>query len=105
MVWYCSDVTKAAVLVLSDFEPWVGSPETIIVSSSVAGWYTGRARESITGAQCLTCFLHDLLGLAPYSRVLTQKLIVSQLIKKLTIFYGTLRFITVFTRARRVPIA
>jgi hypothetical protein len=43
MVWYCGDITKAAILVLSEFQPWVGSPETIIISSSVAG---SRERKS-----------------------------------------------------------
>jgi len=33
------------------------------------------------------------------SRVLLEKLIVTQLVKKLPVFYGTRRFITVFTRA------
>jgi hypothetical protein len=34
-----------------------------------------------------------------FSRVLLEKLIVTQLIKKFPAFYGTLRFIAMFTRA------
>jgi len=37
------------------------------------------------------------LPLTPWSRVL-EKMIVTQLVKKFTAFYGTRRFITVFTR-------
>jgi len=32
------------------------------------------------------------------SRVLLEKLIITQLVKKFSILYGTLRFITMFTR-------
>jgi hypothetical protein len=38
--------------------------------------------------------------LSTVSRVLPQKLIVTQLVKKFPAFYGTRRFITVFTRTR-----
>jgi hypothetical protein len=37
--------------------------------------------------------------LIPRSRVLLEKLIGSQLVKKFPAFYGTQRFITAFTRA------
>jgi len=37
--------------------------------------------------------------LSPWSRVLLEKLTGSQLVKKSPTFYGTHRFITVFTRA------
>jgi hypothetical protein len=36
--------------------------------------------------------------LTPWSRFLLENLIVAQLVKKLPVFYGTRRFITVFTR-------
>jgi len=36
--------------------------------------------------------------LTPWSRVLLEKLIVTQLVKRFLTFYGTQRFITVFTR-------
>jgi len=39
--------------------------------------------------------------LTPWRRVLLEKLTVTQLVKKLPIFYGTWRFITMFTRARQ----
>jgi hypothetical protein len=35
-----------------------------------------------------------------WSRVILEKLIITQLVKKLLAFYGTRRFITVFKRAR-----
>jgi len=41
--------------------------------------------------------------LTPWSRVLLEKLIRSQLVKKFTVFYGTQRFITAFTRAATWP--
>jgi hypothetical protein len=37
--------------------------------------------------------------LTPWSRILLQKLIVPHLVKKFPAFYGTQRFITVFTTA------
>jgi len=37
--------------------------------------------------------------LTPWCRVLLEKLTGSQLVKKSPIFYGTRRFITIFTRA------
>jgi hypothetical protein len=37
--------------------------------------------------------------LTPWNRVLLEKLIVTQLVKKFPAFYGTRRFITVFKRA------
>jgi hypothetical protein len=39
-------------------------------------------------------------NISKYSRVLLERLIVTQLVKKSLPFYGTLRFITVFTRSR-----
>jgi len=38
-------------------------------------------------------------SLAPYSRVLLEKLIVTKLVKKIPTFYGSKRFIIMFTRA------
>jgi hypothetical protein len=49
--------------------------------------------------------LHNLIPLTPWSLVLLEKPTVAQLLKNFLTFYGTRRFITVFTRARqRVPI-
>jgi len=42
--------------------------------------------------------------LTPWSRVLLEKLNVSQLIKKFPAFYGTRRFIAKFTRARHLSL-
>ena len=40
----------------------------------------------------------------PWSRVLLEKLTASQLLKKFPAFYGTRRFITALTRARRLSL-
>jgi len=41
--------------------------------------------------------------LTPWSRVLLEKLTSLQLVKKLSAFYGTRRFITAFTNAPTCP--
>lgn len=38
----------------------------------------------------------------PCSRVIHEKLIVAQLVKKYAAFYGTSSFVIVFTKARRI---
>ena len=43
--------------------------------------------------------------LTPWSRVLLQKLIGSQLVKKFPAFYGTRKFITVLTRSRHLSLS
>ena len=43
--------------------------------------------------------------LTPWSRVLLENLTGPQLVKKFPAFYGTLRFITAFTRARHLPLS
>jgi hypothetical protein len=45
-----------------------------------------------------------LKGLTPWHRVLPEKLIVTLLVKKFSAFYGTQRFITVFTRAHHLKV-
>jgi len=42
--------------------------------------------------------------LLPWNRVLLEKLIITHLLKKFPAFYGTRKFITVFTRFRTIPI-
>jgi hypothetical protein len=45
--------------------------------------------------------LQYLYFLTPFCRILFEKLIVTQVVKKISYFlYGTRRFITVFTKAR-----
>ena len=44
------------------------------------------------------------INVTTYSLVLLEKLIVPHLVKKFTAFYGTLRFVTTFTRARRLSL-
>jgi hypothetical protein len=43
--------------------------------------------------------------LTPWSKVLLEKLIGSQLVKKFPAFYGTRRFIAAFTRARNLSLS
>jgi hypothetical protein len=40
----------------------------------------------------------EKIKLTPWKRVLLEKLIITQLAKKFPAFYGTQRFITIFTR-------
>jgi hypothetical protein len=42
---------------------------------------------------------------SPWSRFLLEKLAVPQLIKKFPAFYGSIRFITVFTKARHLSLS
>ena len=51
----------------------------------------------------LTYLLTNLF--TTYSRVLLEKLIVSQLVKNFPVFYGTRRFITAFTSARHLSLS
>ena len=44
-------------------------------------------------------------SLIPWSRILLEKLTEAQLVKKFPAFYGTRRFITVFTRARHLSLS
>jgi len=44
-------------------------------------------------------------SLTPWSRVLLEKLTVSQLVKKFSTFYGTRRFITAFTSAHHLSLS
>jgi len=52
-----------------------------------------------------TLFGVEIYLLTPYSRVLLEKLIGSQLVKKFPEFYVTLRFITAFTSARHLSLS
>jgi hypothetical protein len=52
---------------------------------------------------CCVKFLRYLL--TPWSRVLPEKLKRPELLKKFPAFYGTLRFITAFTRARHLSLS
>jgi len=47
----------------------------------------------------------EISKLTPQSRVLLEKLTGPQLVKKFPAFYGTRRFITVFTRARHLSLS
>ena len=43
--------------------------------------------------------------LNPWSRVLLEKLIICQLVKKFSAFYGTRKFIIAFTKARYLSLS
>ena len=49
-------------------------------------------------------YIHTYL-LTPWSRILLEKLIGVQLVKKFLAFYGTRRFITAFTSARHLSLS
>jgi hypothetical protein len=51
------------------------------------------------------CVILPLHNLTPWSRGLLEKLTVLQLVKKFPAFYGTQRFITVFTRASHLSLS
>jgi len=46
-----------------------------------------------------------MISLTPSSRALLQKLIVTHIVKKFPVFYGTKKFVTVFTRARYLSLS
>jgi hypothetical protein len=46
-----------------------------------------------------------LVELTPWNRVLFEKLTGPQLVKEFPVFYGTLRFMTVFTGARHLSLS
>jgi hypothetical protein len=59
-------------------------------------------QEVATGSQ--PCFALQVT-LTPWSRVLSEKLTGPQLVKELTAFYETRRFITTFTSARHLSLS
>ena len=63
-------------------------------------YYTYRV-----GEKCLTYLNSSYRYLTPWSRVLLEKLTVSQLVKKFPIFYGTQRLITPFTRVHHLSLS
>jgi hypothetical protein len=52
----------------------------------------------------LKSYILDFVNLTLWNRFLLEKLIVAQLGKKLPVFYGTRRFITVFACGRLPPL-
>ena len=54
---------------------------------------------------CYCCGVHDLYILTPRCRVLLEKLIGLQLVKKFPAFHGTRRFITALTSARHLSLS
>jgi len=76
-------------------------------------WYLFKNRDNLTlpylyltNEEKINSFLDDLppYQLSPWSRVVLEKLIVTQLVKKFSTFCGTRRFITVLTRARQLSL-
>jgi hypothetical protein len=49
--------------------------------------------------------LINLLAITPWSTVLPEKLTRPQLLNKFPAFYGTRRFITIFTRTRQLSLS
>jgi hypothetical protein len=75
------------------------------------GLTTPRRKKKKTASYEISNMASDLAGscehgnelsylLTPWCRLLFQKLIVTQLVKKIPLSYGTRRFTTVFTKAR-----
>jgi hypothetical protein len=58
--------------------------------------------ERLTGMETALRLFNKL---TPWSRVLPEKLKPPKLLKKFPAFYGTRRFITVYTRARHLSIS
>jgi hypothetical protein len=74
---------------------------TYPASTRNSGYYERRLYECLTE-------IHTILTnyqLIPWSRVLLEKLTDTQLVKKLPAFYGTERFITVFTSVRHLSLS
>jgi hypothetical protein len=67
-------------------------------------WHTHQER---TFLQTTWIYWHKEMAylLTPWSRVLPEKLKRPELLKKVPAFYGTRRFITVFTRARHLSLS
>jgi len=66
---------------------------------------SNRGRDCIVPSFFRAACFHLLKLLTPWSRVLFEKLIGSQLVKKFSAFHGTRRFITAFTTARHLPLS
>ena len=56
-------------------------------------------------AACMPDYLVRVYILGAWNRVLLEKLIVSQLVKKFPAFYGTRRFVTAITGARHLSLS
>ena len=70
------------------------------VNSKVPVFRDADSLSHFTGTCCIILYLFT-----PLSRVLIEKLTGSQLVKKFSAFYGTRRFITVFTSARHLSLS
>jgi len=68
----------------------------------VFSWFSLLSDRIETTAVKPVLRIHKLYLLTPLNRVLREKLIVFQLVKKCPAFYGTRRFITAFTSAHRL---
>jgi hypothetical protein len=49
-------------------------------------------------------WLNSIIICLSWSRTLQEKVIITQLVEKYSSFYGTLRFVTFFTRTRHWPV-
>jgi prolipoprotein diacylglyceryltransferase len=66
---------------------------------------TKNARKPLSMSLVLTLETLCTYILTPWSTVLLEKLTAFQLVKNFIAFYGTLRFITAFTRARHLSLS
>jgi hypothetical protein len=61
-------------------------------------------KKFISGKKMQLQFIYFLVTLTPWSRVFLEKLLLPQLVNKFAEFYGTRRFLIMYTRARRLPL-
>jgi hypothetical protein len=104
----CSKIHKLIHSVWNKEELSQQWKESVIVSNILLARLTPYVNEIIGDHQCRFSFnkcttdqiFYICQILTPWCRILFEKLIVTQLVKKILLSYGTRRFITVFTKAR-----
>jgi hypothetical protein len=75
------------------------------VSDSCSCPLTCRAVSAFSRQQLLAVFINLFTILTPWSRVLPEELKRPKLLKKFPAFYGTRRFVTLYTRARHLSLS
>jgi len=81
---------------------WIGKDEIMTRKA-----FCGKCKSDYVTClkNAVNSFLAQIYLLTPWSRALLEKLTGSQLVKKFLIFYGTRRFITVFTTAHHLSLS
>jgi len=78
----------------------IGKEKAPVASETVSRSARSRGKVSITSSyEVLSVWGYRLFNY-PWSRVLLEKLTVTHLVKEVSAFYGTRRFVTAFTRSR-----